>query len=314
MANAEEVIALLPKLVGKKVLVIGDVMLDEYIPAEVTCQGDRTIIKAVAAERYTRPGGAANVAVNVRSLGGVPVLEGLVGRGDATGMRLEEKLAELEALDHLLTAEEGRWTTKKTYYSRKMRVDVECTRPASNESQNHLINNVARFVPNVDAVVLSDYGKGVCTPLVCRTAAKMAKTCGIPSLADPYGRDWTKFFGVTLLKPTLEEDYLAHRSDENLAPETSLLITRGPQGMTLGVPPKRSWQLYEALAKDAVDVTGAGDTVMAMMSLAMAAKIPLEQAALLASAAAAVVVRKPGTATVTIDEVRAVLSKLPKMA
>jgi rfaE bifunctional protein kinase chain/domain len=307
---------------GQSILVVGDVMLDEYIWGDVRRISPEAPVPVVETRQRTyRPGGAGNVAANIGALGGLPLLCGVVGADPPA-----EQLAQALALDRPgivvgLIRSPSQPTTVKSrivaHGQQMLRLDTEANRPIPPEAENMVLAWCDQRMAQATACVLSDYAKGVLTERVCRALIELARARGLPVVVDPKGRDYGKYAGATVVTPNTHEAAVAlglapgamldaDRAAEallGLLPGTSLLITHGAAGMSLyraGQPrvhiPARTRPVY--------DVTGAGDTVVATLALAVAAGAPLERAAVIANAAAGIVVGKVGTATVALDELR----------
>jgi len=316
--------AVVEQLGGCRVLVIGDVMLDEYVRGEVYRISPEAPVPVLEVREVrssdVRLGGAANAAANIQALGGKVSLVGVVGVDDtADAMR---KHLEEHGISKLLVADPTRPTSKKTrlvaQQQQIVRIDYEKRTPVSDAVAEKLKREIAGTIPDVHAVVLSDYAKGVITPEIARFAIAAARKAGLPVIVDPKQRDFTVYRGATVITPNLHELEAAtpagqafdlERSVAALLPTlegAALLVTRSADGMTLyrlDHPPHH----VPAMAKEVFDVTGAGDTVVATISLAIGAKVPIERAIELASVAAAISVSKRGTSTVTPAELSAAL-------
>ena len=301
--------------VGKSsVAVIGDVMLDEYIIGDsrrISPEAPEPVIEE--SERLTVPGGAANVAVNVTTLGGAARLFGVVGDDDdAAAMRRE--LNKFGVADDGLIADPSRPTTRKTRMiargAQVLRVDRERTGPIDETLEQQLADAVIAAPEEVVAV--SDYAKGVVTPgLIKRIAA-----AGKRVIVDPKSRDFTKYAGAFLVTPNRAELATAADSDcENLqeieragrkvmddAGIAHLLVTLGPDGMLL-IDRNGGADHIHTRAREVYDVTGAGDTVIASVAAATAAGAALADACHLATIAAGIVVGKHRTPTATPTEI-----------
>jgi len=307
---------------GKCVLIVGDVMLDEYIWGEVRRISPEAPVPVVEARRRTHvPGGAANSAANVASLGGRVILAGVVGK-DTQADLLREALSRCNIEGNGLLTDPDRPTTTKTriiaHNQQVVRVDCEVRAPLSPEMEEALLGWVERHLGEADTLVLSDYGKGVVTLRLAEGVIRLAKDAGKPVVVDPKERDYRKYRGATVVTPNIQEARLALNHLLNPPEElldlgrqllmllegSSVLITRGPEGMTLFQPNHQVVHI-PAVARHVYDVTGAGDTVVATLALALAAGAGLEQAARLANAAAGNVVGKVGTATVELRELMA---------
>jgi D-beta-D-heptose 7-phosphate kinase/D-beta-D-heptose 1-phosphate adenosyltransferase len=313
---------------GKRILVAGDVMLDEYVWGDVRRISPEAPVPVVEIRRRTHvPGGAGNTAVNILSLGGKAVLGAVVGPDHQAG-QLREQLQQRGVDAGGLVVDPGRMTTTKTrivaHMQQVVRIDAEQRGPAAAAVEDRLLEWARRQVGAVDACVLSDYAKGVVTPRFAQQYIALARQAGRPVVVDPKGTDYAKYRGATVVKPNVHEAERVCKCDIDsdaaldeagrqlldLLDGSALLITRGPQGMSLfqaGAPPAH----IPSFARDVFDVTGAGDTVAGTLAMALAAKAALPDAALLANRAAGIVVGKLGTATVSAAELSAALSGTP---
>ena len=312
--------ALVEQLRGHGVLVIGDVMLDEYLRGDVARISPEAPVPVLEVKsRDLRLGGAANAAANIRALGGSAFLVGVVGR-DETAATLGQQLAREEIIASLVP-DAGRPTSRKTrlvaQQQQIVRVDDEKRNPIAGELAAHVTAAIDERLVTSKAVVLSDYGKGVITPQVAQHAIAAAKKRGLPVVVDPKQRDFTIYKGASFITPNLSELEAAKAGGAadpagaaaRLLPEldgTALLVTRSADGMTLYRAGQPEFHV-PALAKEVFDVTGAGDTVVATVALALAAGMAVEQAMELASVAAAISVSKRGTSTVSPGELAAAL-------
>jgi D-beta-D-heptose 7-phosphate kinase/D-beta-D-heptose 1-phosphate adenosyltransferase len=309
------------RLAGARALVVGDVMLDEYVWGQVNRISPEAPVPVVDVRRRTYvPGGAANVAAGIAALGGRPLVGGVVG-DDLAATQLREALAErgLE-LDGLLSVA-GRSTTTKTrviaHSQQVVRADVEERDPVPEEAAQDLRRWAEAQLEDVDVVVLSDYAKGVVSAALAGGVIEAAHDRGTPVVVDPKGSDYSKYRGATVLTPNIadakraanvapddfvELDDVARRLAE-VVPGSALLITRGSGGMSL-VSDDGSLDVAAA-AQDVYDVTGAGDTVVATLAVALGSGLMLEEGVRLANAAAGIVVSKVGTAVVTLEELAA---------
>jgi D-beta-D-heptose 7-phosphate kinase/D-beta-D-heptose 1-phosphate adenosyltransferase len=316
---------LLATFLGRGVLVVGDVMLDEYIWGEVRRISPEAPVPVVEVRRRSAsPGGAANTAANVAALGGRPVLVSVVGQ-DHAAARLREVLAQNGTDAHGLCPDPARATTTKSrviaHSQQVARLDVEERAPLSPALEDTLLAAVQKHLPRAEACILSDYAKGVVTPRVAREVIRLARQAGRPVVVDPKGADYAKYRGATLVKPNLHE---AERSAGveitgeaglreaaarliDLLGGSAVLVTQGAEGMSLFRPGAAPLHV-PAVVRNVFDVTGAGDTVAGTLAMGLAAGGALEQAVELANRAASIVVGKVGTATVTCDELRAELT------
>lgn len=305
-----------------RILIVGDVMLDEYLWGRVQRISPEAPAPVVELERRTyTPGGAANVAANIVSLGGRAILGGVVGQ-DEHGRMLSASLSErgVEASGIMIDGE--RPTTTKTRVLAQnhqvLRLDTEQNRPLAHELEGRLLDWAFSNLDAADAIVLSDYNKGVVTPLLAQRLIQQAREHGRPVIVDPKGTNYGKYRGASVVTPNLREAAQALRieSDGDCDVEeigsqllarldgSALVITRGQQGMSLFEPGARICHI-PAQARHVFDVTGAGDTVISTLALALAAGMELAQAARLANLAGGIVVGKVGTATATMQELAA---------
>jgi len=305
---------ILGDMAGSSVVVIGDLMLDEYVIGEfsrISPEAPEPIIEEH--ERVYVPGGAGNVAVNIKSLGAEARLFGVVG-DDADGRRLRELLREA-GVDHVgvLTAE-GRPTTRKTRLIARgkqvYRIDRETTTPIDRECEREIAGRIGAL--EEETVLVSDYAKGVVTDDLVGALTAAGKRV----VVDPKSSDFAKYSGAFLVTPNYNELFRAaglKTKSPDLVEETArglmkkhgignLLITLGAEGMILVEGDRPSTHIHSK-AMEVYDVTGAGDTVIAAVSAAVSAGMSLDDACFVANIAAAVVVGKPGTATASPREI-----------
>ena len=300
-----------------RVLVVGDIMLDCYIWGEVERISPEAPVPIVRAmHRNQRPGGAANVAMNIAGLGARAALFGFCG-DDGERIALEKCLREA-GVDAQMTEVPGHPTTTKLRIlggrQQILRLDTERTDAYEAETYAALIASVESAVADADAVVLSDYAKGVLTEEVCGRVIAAAHRKGIPVVVDPKQRDFRRYRGATTICPNLSELSAATgvgaRNLETLLEAGQRLGTElGLEALTATLSEKGIAVLREstkfvapAAARQVFDVSGAGDTVVATLALAMASGLELETAAQLANVTAGIVVGKVGTVPVTRDE------------
>lgn len=304
---------------GKRAVVIGDLMLDEFVRGDVTRISPEAPVPILEVKgRESMPGGAANAAANVASLGGKVSLVGVVGT-DAAGLTTRRLIEEsgIDASGFVLDGE--RPTTVKTRIVARnqqvVRIDHEVRGTFGAPVIAALILAARNAIKDADVCIVSDYGKGVVTPELVSAIVSEAK--GKPIVVDPKRRDFAAYRGATIITPNLSELELAtgrtcSTTDEIVSAANdilptlgggAILVTRGPGGMTLVEAGKTPFHT-PARARAVFDVTGAGDTVVGTLALALAIQLPLHVAIEVASAAAAIAVSKPGTATVTIEELR----------
>jgi rfaE bifunctional protein kinase chain/domain len=306
------------RLRGAKVLSVGDVMLDEYVWGHVSRISPEAPVPVVEVERRTHlPGGAGNTAAGVAALEATSLLCSILG-DDSAGDRLQSALADCGIDCGGVVVEGGRATTIKTrviaHSQQVVRTDFEERRAPAEAVEDQLVASIAEAVEEVDAVVISDYAKGVVSPRVARTTIDAARARSIPVVVDPKGRDYAKYCGATVLTPNVldteraanihietQDDLLeAGRRLRELLDGAQLLVTRGAEGMTL-LSAEGAVDIA-AEAHDVYDVTGAGDTVVAVLAVALARRVAIEEALRLANAAAGLAVARVGAARITLDE------------
>jgi D-beta-D-heptose 7-phosphate kinase / D-beta-D-heptose 1-phosphate adenosyltransferase len=307
----------------QSVLCVGDLMLDEFVYGEVSRISPEAPASVLAVKRSdTSVGGAGNVARNITSLGARCIFVSLVG-DDVAGQILKMELAKEKLIESALIVDPDRPTTRKARFvsehfsTHMLRADWELAAPASEAVERQLIDAAVTALPRADIVLLSDYAKGVLTVRVIRHIIDTARKLGKRVIVDPKNANFAIYRGATLLTPNQKEFAEATRrhiqSDEDIADASieplrsadaeAVLVTRSEHGMTLA---HRDGHVIHVPAQPAKvrDVSGAGDTVVAVLAVALAAKANWEEALRCATAAAAVAVSKPGTATVSLAELR----------
>ncbi|HZZ40023.1 MAG TPA: bifunctional D-glycero-beta-D-manno-heptose-7-phosphate kinase/D-glycero-beta-D-manno-heptose 1-phosphate adenylyltransferase HldE [Acidobacteriaceae bacterium] len=300
-----------------RVVVVGDVMVDRYIWGDVERVSPEAPVPVVrAAHRSERPGGAANVAMNISGLGAQADLFGFCG-DDEGRTALEKYLPEAGVAAHLTVTADHPTTTKLRILSGKqqmLRLDMERTDGYSAAAYRELAGKVEAAMDGANAVVLSDYAKGALSEELCQQVIRAARARGIPVLVDPKQRDFGRYRGATLICPNLAELATAvggsPRELEALLTAGQALVSRldlrylaptmSEKGIAILCADSRS--IHPAVARQVFDVSGAGDTVIAMLALAMASGLPIEMGARLANVAAGIVVSKVGTVPVSRDE------------
>ncbi len=311
----------LKPLAGKSVLIVGDLILDHCLWGSVERTTPEAPVPIVRHERDTWGlGGAANVAHNITSLGGKAFLVGTIGRDEA-GAQMRELLQKAGIDTSGVLCVEGRPTTLKTRVmsmgQQLLRIDREETTPLDDKITDKLVASVRRQARKCGAVLLSDYAKGALGSDVISASLAEAHRLGVPVLVDPKGQDYSKYRGADLLTPNLREATLAVgysiQNDADLERAGRLLmkkcdlkalvITLGPEGMAILRPARRVVRI-PARAREVFDVSGAGDTTIATLTLGLAAGLPLDDAAALANHAGGIVVGKLGVAAVTPQELK----------
>jgi D-beta-D-heptose 7-phosphate kinase / D-beta-D-heptose 1-phosphate adenosyltransferase len=305
------------------VLCVGDLMLDEFVYGEVSRISPEAPAPVIAARRSeTNIGGAGNVARNIASLGAKCIFVGLIGE-DAAGAELKAALAKEPLIESVIVTDASRPTTRKMrfvsehFLTHMLRADWEMTHPAAGETEQKLIDTILPLIPRADIVLLSDYAKGVLTARVIRNVIDAARKARKAVIVDPKSANFAIYRGATLLTPNRKEFSEATRSRADssesiaaaaqdamqLADCEAILVTQSERGMTL-VPRTGEVVHVPSHPVKVRDVSGAGDTVVAILSVARAAGADWEDALRLANAAAAVAVGKKGTAIVTPAELR----------
>jgi D-glycero-beta-D-manno-heptose-7-phosphate kinase len=315
----------------RRVVVFGDVMLDEFVWGDVTRISPEAPVPVVDVRRESvRLGGAANVVANLIALGADARVVGVIG-DDAAGKRLCAELKEKGARDceSSLIVDRSRPSTVKTriiaHNQLVVRADREQRAPVDMQIENEIVAELERALEDADALVVSDYDKGAVTPGALARVLPFAHERGIPALVDPKMRNFDVYRPATLVTPNhhealrlagIEED--AGNTDESTAEAArvlqkrlggaSVLITRGERGMML-LEERGDPVFVGTVAREVYDVTGAGDTVVATLAAALAARASLTEAAVLANHAAGIVVGKLGTATAYAGEILESINK-----
>ncbi|KCZ57160.1 hypothetical protein HY29_00090 [Hyphomonas beringensis] len=309
---------------GKRVVCVGDVMLDRFVYGSVTRISPEAPVPIMRrAREAAMPGGAGNVARNLSSLGMSASLLGVVG-DDAEGRELAELLGNIEGIEADLIAMRGRSTTLKTRFvaggQQLLRVDAEDTATIDPASEAELIASIADEAANAAVIILSDYAKGAVTDGVIAAALKAGAENGVPVIADPKGRDFARYGAVDLLKPNASELAIALglpvESDQEIEtaltaaqsvlPAKSVVVTRAAKGMSFAEEGDAP-QHHSGQAREVYDVSGAGDTSIAALALGLAGGASLSDAVSLAIAASGIAVGKAGTATVSAAELETAL-------
>jgi D-beta-D-heptose 7-phosphate kinase/D-beta-D-heptose 1-phosphate adenosyltransferase len=312
----------LSALAKQTVLCVGDLMLDEFVYGEVSRISPEAPAPVIAVKRSELMiGGAGNVARNLTSLGARCIFVGVVGEDDA-GRALTEALSAQPRIEFHLVTDAQRQTTRKVRFvsehfsTHLLRADWEAATPLQKQAEDALISHALKAIPKAGAVVLSDYAKGALSARVVRAVIDAAKAAGKPVVVDPKGRDYSVYRGATLITPNRQELADAtHRtavSDAEIVAAAkvlaaaveakAVLTTRSEEGMTLVTDGAAIH--VPAYPVPVRDVSGAGDTVVAVLAAMLAMGADFESAMRAANAAAAVVVGKRGTAAVSVAELR----------
>ncbi len=328
LLDAKRTEAILRSLKGGRVVVVGDVMLDVFVFGDVTRISPEAPVPVVRVTQETeRLGGAANVALNVKSLGGRVALVGVVG-GDLAGEHLARASRE-RGIDARLVPLRGRATTVKTrimaHQHQMVRTDREDIAPIDAAVEAKLLAQVGKVLTKGAALIVSDYQKGVVTRSFMRALIALARTRGAHVLVDPKVRNIGFFKGAFLVTPNQKEaeeiSGIGIRTDGDaeravhriarIAGTEGALVTRGEEGMSLGLRVGRKFSYWHvrATAREVFDVTGAGDTAIATLALALVAGALPHEAMVLSNLAAGVAVGKLGTSSVTPEEIRGVIAQ-----
>ena len=317
-----EIVELFPKA---KILVVGDFVLDEYVWGSVSRISPEAPVPVVNVKRESfLPGGSLNVANNIRTLGGTVYPCGMIGR-DLEGRLLFRKIR-TEGIDTGgVIRDPSRPTTIKTrviaHSQQVVRVDREKVEPISRKDAQKILQFARKKIKEVDAVIVEDYGKGVIEPWLLKSLLELTQKYKKPVLVDPKEKHFELYRGVTAITPNRSEAYGAigglpngrERNLESVGRELlkklqskAVLVTLGEEGMALFEKNRHTVRI-PTMAREVFDVSGAGDTVIAIFALGVAAGASLQEAAVLSNAAAGVVVGKLGTATVEPWELKRAL-------
>lgn len=304
---------------GKRVVCVGDLMVDRFVYGDVSRVSPEAPIPVLVRQReIVMLGAAGNVARNVAALGGSTALVGVIG-GDAEGHEAIRLVGEAEDVEGYLINDASRPTTLKTRFvsgnQQLLRVDMEASRPLGADVEPRLIRTIKDAIDGAGVILISDYGKGVVTDAVIAACLEAAKAKGGKVVVDSKARSFARYGAVDLIKPNALE--LAHATDMptetdaqveaalahalGLWDAKAILVTRAAKGMTLAV---RGAQVrhFPTAPREVFDVSGAGDTTLAALGLALAAGAELEDAIAFAQLAAGVAVGKAGTSTVSPEE------------
>ncbi|MDP7115607.1 MAG: D-glycero-beta-D-manno-heptose-7-phosphate kinase [Candidatus Woesearchaeota archaeon] len=312
-------IGLVEKFKEKRILVIGDIMLDKYIRGNVKRISPEAPVQVVSVEKEDyAPGGAANVATNITGLGAGALIIGFVGDDETKDVLLSE-LKKREIFTEGVVVDNKRPTIQKVRVlgqnQQLLRFDYEKNGGGDELVEEELIKNIKELVKGVDAVIISDYNKGVITQKTIDVLSKIVKEEGKIVVVDPKPKNLKFYNGFSLITPNYNEAVMM----ANLTGEASediekvgkgllnelgstLLVTQGEKGMSLFESEGKITHI-PTKAKEVYDVTGAGDTVVAVLTLALCSGASMKQAAIIANHAAGVVVGKVGTSTVTVEEI-----------
>ena len=323
MLESVKLAKLVDRLKNKRVLVIGDVMIDENIKGRTTRISPEAAIPIVLVERKEwKLGGAANVVSNILSLGGQPVCIGVVGK-DSMGRKINSLFKE-NGTECFLITDGSRPTTTKTrilsksqggYHPIACRIDEENAGPIEGRIAERILKITKRVIDKIDCVILSDYNKGVLNNPLSSSLIQIANAEGKDVFVDPKPENVNYFKNCAVITPNKEEaekisgikysvknlEAIGKAILEKLEPK-HVIITCGEDGMF--IYGSDGFEHVSTKAIDVNDVTGAGDTVIATLALSAAAGLTIEETTVLANYAAAIVIRKVGTATATQKELK----------
>jgi D-beta-D-heptose 7-phosphate kinase/D-beta-D-heptose 1-phosphate adenosyltransferase len=319
-----ELAGLVRRFPAARVLVLGDVMLDRYVSGDASRLSPEAPIPVLRpSSNRTTLGGAANVALNAATLGGHVALVGVVG-DDAAGADVARLLADSPGIVPYLVLSAARPTTAKTRFMvgvhQLLRLDEETTAPIDQTTRATLLRRFSEALETADVVVLSDYAKGVLTDDVLQAVIAQAHARGRKVIADPKRFDFAAYRGADVLTPNEQEVRQATRIDaaDDLAADRAgrqalnatcgeaVVVTRSEKGLTLVRRNQPALHL-QTRAREVADVSGAGDTLVAALAVALGAGASLPEASVLANITAGISVGKQGTATVSRDELLGVL-------
>ena len=317
--NAGALVDAVARFRRKRIVVVGDLMLDRFIWGSVTRISPEAPVPVVEiVKESTCVGGAANVAANIRSLGALPTPLGVVGK-DFEGKRLIDEFREMGIALGGMVVDPQRATSVKTriiaHHQQVCRTDREDRSPISHRTYERVVKRFRMCLEAADAVVVSDYAKGLLSPGLLRELLPLARSAGKIVCVDPKLSNFAAYRPATVITPnTLEterasglgitDDRTLVRAGRAILKQTgiqNLLVTRGEQGMAL-FEGNAAVKHIPTVAREVFDVTGAGDTVISTLALGLAAGLSILESAILSNIAAGIVVGKLGTASVSPDE------------
>lgn len=323
----DEFPGILDRIPGAAVLVVGDVMLDRFVYGRVERISPESPVPVLAINREdAMPGGAGNALANLVGLGAKPLILSVIG-DDADGKTLRQKIQDLGCDPAGLFVDPARPTIVKTRYlaghQQLLRTDYESGAPVAQKTAAAFLQAAQRLLKTVRVLLISDYGKGLLTRDMTAALIKMAKEAGVIVAADPKGKDFSLYAGADVITPNRKElsggsGGMATETDAEIIAAAhkimtsckigAVVATRSRDGMSVIQKDKQPLHLPGADI-EVFDVSGAGDTVIAVVAVSLAAGADLESAAGLANIAGSIVVQKVGTAPVRLNEVRAALEE-----
>ena len=314
----DKLLGALPFFKVKKVMVIGDIMLDKYIWGDVSRISPEAPVQVVNVQRESySPGGAANVAANIAALSGQAYMVGIVGDDRASETLIEELETRGINVEGVIT-DASRPTTQKVRIIGKnqqlLRVDYEKRGDTEADTENDLIEFISKTISDIDVIVISDYAKGVITEKTMQKVMELAAHPQKRVVIDPKPSHKSLYRNATVISPNhLEAFQMAGEDPEETGRvdevgmkllrelDSNILITRGEKGMSLY---EKSGKITSVptYAQEVYDIIGAGDAVVATLALGLGSGLTLKEAAILANHAAGIVVRKVGTSTASVEE------------
>ncbi len=301
---------------GKKILIVGDVMLDSAVWGKVERISPEAPVPVVHVQRETyTAGGAANVANNITALGGQAVLIGLIG-ADRNGEIFRKVLKDKSIKPDYLLADHQRPTIRKNRIMaipqhQLLRIDEEDVKPLGQALEKKILEQIRSVLPKSEVVVISDYAKGVISLPIAQQLIAWARQKKIPVIIDPKPFHKDYYRGATVIKPNKKEALEMSGTDKTMEAGrqlqqelgSSIVLTQGEDGVAIFEPGQKPVSI-KTKAREIFDVSGAGDTVVATLSLALSGNARLREAAEIANYAAGVVVGKVGTATLDTTELK----------
>lgn len=301
----------------RKILVAGDLMLDTYTLGKARRISPEAPVAVIEAASYEeRPGGAGNTILNLVSMGAEVIAFGRVGKDSAGKSLLKALVQENVSIEGIIEEESFKTPIKNRIIAdgqQIVRVDHEEIKALSKEAEREILKKLPSLLTDVEAIAISDYGKGFLSDVLLKELISLARAHNIFIIADPKGNDFGRYYQVDLIKPNLKEAYLAAHLDPSASLEEVasrlltktgakyLMVTRSEQGISLFESGKPQLD-FPVAAKQVKDVTGAGDTVLAMLTLALASKLPLQTAIQFSNIAAGIAIEKFGCARITLSE------------
>ncbi len=318
--------SILHKFAGQEIIVVGDIMLDHFIKGAVSRISPEAPVPVVAVtNEFFVAGGAGNVAVNLAALGAKPVMISVVGQ-DLGGEMLKGFLREKNINIHGICEDADRPTTQKIRVMAEqqqiVRYDRESKKTISPAMAAQCMKSFDLALKTAKGVILSDYGKGMLSDQNIKTLIEKCRKKGIPVCVDPKIDNFKKYKRITCMTPNTKEAWEGAAQSPKPGEEAieklgwkilkmlqadSILITRSADGMSLFEKGNKHPTTIPTMAREVYDVTGAGDTVISVLTLALAAGATLPEAAVLSNYAAGIVVAKSGTATASVQEIEGVL-------